>query len=126
MFELLNPLLDWVLCKILTATTSYRVENNADVRIMLLVGEIMPKVFRGETSMLEHFRTSGLLDEYYATGFGTQQSGMWLSGMVKQLTDRHPHLRLFEIGKSAPFAPWWVDLTVRARCWYRWCHQIYP
>ena len=54
--------------------------------------------------MLEHFRTSGLLDEYYATGFGTQQSGMWLSGMVKQLTDRHPHLRLLEIGKSAPFA----------------------
>ena len=56
--------------------------------------------------MLEHFRTSGLLDEYYATGFGTQQSGMWLSGMVKQLTDRHPHLKLLEIGKSAPFAPW--------------------
>lgn len=94
------------MCKILTVVTSYRVENNADVRIMLLVGEIMPKVFRGETSMLEHFRTSGLLDEYYATGFGTQQSGMWLSGMVKQLTDRHPRLRLLEIGKLAPFTPW--------------------
>lgn len=71
-------------CHLLIRNVYSRVEGNADVRIMLLVGEIMPKVFRGEASMLEHFRTSGLLDEYYATGFGTQQSGMWLSAMVKQ------------------------------------------
>jgi hypothetical protein len=88
----------------------YRVANNADVRIMLLVGEIMPRVFRGETTMLEHFRTSGLLDEYYAQGFGTMQSAQWLGGVVKQITDRHPHLRLLEIGKSTqpPHAPWWM------------------
>ncbi|RYP37144.1 hypothetical protein DL768_010897 [Monosporascus sp. mg162] len=74
------------------------VANNADVRIMLLVGETMPRVFRGETDMLEHFRTSGLLDEYYAHGFGTMQSAQWLANSVKQITDRHPHLRLLEIG----------------------------
>ena len=87
--------------EVLTAVATSRVENNADVRIMLLVGEIMPKVFKGETNMLEHFRTSGLLDKYYATGFGTQQSGLWLSAMVKQLTDRHPRLKLMEIGESS-------------------------
>ena len=49
--------------------------------------------------MLEHFRESGLLDEYYANGFGTMQSSLWLSNVVKQITDRHPHLSLLEIGK---------------------------
>lgn len=66
---------------------------------MLLVGEVMPRVFKGESNMLEHFRTSGLLDEYYANGFGTLQSTLWLGSVLKQITDRHPHLRLLEIGR---------------------------
>lgn len=70
---------------------------------MLLVGETMPRVFKGETTMLEHFRSSGLLDEYYAHGFGTMQSSLWLSQAVKQITDRHPHLNLLEIGESDLF-----------------------
>ncbi|KAL2173167.1 polyketide synthase [Thermothelomyces heterothallicus CBS 202.75] len=74
------------------------VGNNSDVRIMLLVGEVMPRVFKGETTMLEHFRESGLLDEYYAHGFGTMQSAQWLGSVVKQISDRHPHLNLLEIG----------------------------
>ncbi|KAI6777519.1 putative polyketide synthase, partial [Emericellopsis cladophorae] len=62
------------------------IENNAAVKIATLVGETMPRVFRGETTMLEHLCTSGLLDEYYANGpfqsgdgliFGTLP-GWWL------------------------------------------------
>lgn len=78
----------------------FRLAENPVVKIMLLVGNTMPKVFRGETTMLEHFRTSGLLDEYYAKGFGTAQSTLWLSNVVKQITDRRPHLNLLEIGKK--------------------------
>ena len=74
------------------------VQGNSDVRIMFLVGETMPRVFKGETTMLEHFRESGLLDEYYAHGFGTMQSSLWLSQATKQITDRHPHLNILEIG----------------------------
>lgn len=84
-------------------TKYFSVADNSVVKIMRLVGETMPKVFKGETTMLEHFRTSGLLDEYYAHGFGTMQSSMWLSGIVKQLTDRRPHLNLLEIGKPPSF-----------------------
>ncbi|PHH92953.1 hypothetical protein CDD83_3111 [Cordyceps sp. RAO-2017] len=58
----------------------------------------MPRVFRGETTMLEHFRISGLLDEYYANGYGTKQTVIWVADLVKQLTDRNPHLNLLEIG----------------------------
>ncbi|KAF2129141.1 polyketide synthase PksF [Dothidotthia symphoricarpi CBS 119687] len=72
--------------------------DNSDVRIMLLVGQTMPRVFKGETTMLEHFRTSGLLDEYYSNGFGTKQSTLWVASVLKQLTDRNPHLSLLEIG----------------------------
>ena len=86
------------ICNLLTMVLLRRVSENADVRIMLLVGKTMPRVFRSETTMLEHFRESGLLDEYYAHGFGTMQSTMWLGQIVKQLTDQHPHLNLLEIG----------------------------
>lgn len=82
-----------------------RIADNSDVRIMLLVGETMPRVFREETTMLENFRTSGLLDEYYAHGFGTMQSTLWLGSVVKQITDCHPHLKLLEIGESTQSRP---------------------
>ncbi|KAI1298194.1 hypothetical protein F5Y03DRAFT_386702 [Xylaria venustula] len=72
--------------------------HNSDVKIMLLVGKTMPRVFEGETTMLEHFRTSGLLDEYYANGFGTKQSTIWVGSVLKQLTSRNPRLKLLEIG----------------------------
>jgi acyl transferase domain-containing protein len=72
--------------------------DNSDVKIMLLVGAIMPRVFKGETTMLEHFRTSGLLDEYYSNGFGTKQSTIWVASVLKQMTDCNPHLNMLEIG----------------------------
>ncbi|KAL7776920.1 hypothetical protein CFE70_007340 [Pyrenophora teres f. teres 0-1] len=72
--------------------------ENSDVKIMLLVGATMPRVFKGETTMLEHFRTSGLLDEYYSNGFGTKQSTLWVASVLKQLIDRNPHLSMLEIG----------------------------
>ncbi|TVY48035.1 Polyketide synthase-nonribosomal peptide synthetase [Lachnellula occidentalis] len=72
--------------------------ENADVKIMFLVGETMPRVFKQETTMIEHMRTSGLLDAFYTHGIATMQSSLWLSHTVKQITDRHPHLNILEIG----------------------------
>ncbi|KAF2158977.1 hypothetical protein M409DRAFT_30511 [Zasmidium cellare ATCC 36951] len=83
---------------VLRDVTSNGFEDNSDVQIMLLVGNTMPRVFTGETTMLEHFRSSGLLDQYYAHGFGTMQSSRWLAQTVKQITDRHPHLSILEVG----------------------------
>ncbi|KAH6876757.1 polyketide synthase [Thelonectria olida] len=75
-----------------------KIENNAAIKIATLVGETMPRVFKGETTMLEHLRTSGLLDEYYANGIGTLESTAWLGGAVRQLTDRSPRLKILEVG----------------------------
>lgn len=72
-----------------------------DVQIMHLVGAQMPRVFRGETTMLEEFRANGndILDRYYVGGYGLKESSQWVSRSVKQIVDRYPHLNILEIGK---------------------------
>lgn len=70
-----------------------------DVRVMELVGETMPRVFRGETTMLEQFRETGVLEKYYADGFTTAPSGRWQANMVARIADRNPRLNFLEIGK---------------------------
>ncbi|RYP50278.1 hypothetical protein DL768_004172 [Monosporascus sp. mg162] len=69
-----------------------------DVQIMHLVGEQMPRVFRGETTILEQFRATDILDRYYAGGFGLRESAQWVSRTIKQITDRYPHMNILEIG----------------------------
>ncbi|KAI6350418.1 protein transport protein bet1 [Pyricularia grisea] len=76
----------------------YGYADNSDVRIMLLVGSVMPRVFKGETNMLQHFRESGLLDEYYSHGFGTRQCTMWVGAVLEQITNANPHLSILEVG----------------------------
>lgn len=79
-----------------------------DVRVMHLVGETMPAVFRGQTTMLERFRETGVLDDYYVNGFASAPSGRWQARIVSQIADRHPHLNMLELGElllNRPFPP---------------------
>jgi NAD(P)-dependent dehydrogenase (short-subunit alcohol dehydrogenase family)/SAM-dependent methyltransferase len=71
-----------------------------DVEIMHLVGTQMPRVFEGETTMLQEFRAGGddVLDRYYAEGIGLRELARWVGRAVKQLTDRHPHMSILEVG----------------------------
>jgi hypothetical protein len=70
-----------------------------DVQIMHITGQQMPRVFNGETTILEQFRATDILDRYYAIGFGLRESGQWVSKTVKQLVDRYPHMNILEIGE---------------------------
>jgi acyl transferase domain-containing protein len=70
-----------------------------DVQIMHITGQQMPRVFNGETTILEQFRATDILDRYYANGFGLRESGQWVSKTVKQLVDRYPHMNILEIGE---------------------------
>ncbi|KAI0449065.1 putative polyketide synthase [Xylaria acuta] len=79
------------------ATSPYD-DSNPDIKIMHLVGQQMPRVFRGETTMLEEFRESGLLDDYYTKGFGFKQVCKWLSRVLVQISNRYPHMNIMEIG----------------------------
>lgn len=69
-----------------------------DIEIMHITGQQMPRVFNGETTILEQFRATDILDRYYAGGFGLRESGQWVSRTVKQLTSRFPHMNILEIG----------------------------
>ena len=71
------------------------------VQIVHLVGKQMPRVFSGETTMLEEFRTSGsdILDRFYADGIGTKELGRWIGRIVKQIVDRYPSMNILEVGK---------------------------
>lgn len=70
-----------------------------DYRMMHLVGQQMPRVLRGETNMLEEFRVSNILDDYYQGAFGSQQAGLWIGRIISQLAERYPHLNILEVGK---------------------------
>ena len=69
-----------------------------DVQIMQITGQQMHRVFAGETTILEQFRTTDILDRYEASGFGLRESGQWVSRTVKQLVDCYPHMNIMEIG----------------------------
>ncbi|KAJ5113444.1 hypothetical protein N7456_001978 [Penicillium angulare] len=69
-----------------------------DVQIMHLTGQQMPRVFNGETTILEQFRATDILDRYYAGGFGLRESAEWVSRTVKQHVARFPHMNILEIG----------------------------
>lgn len=72
-----------------------------DVEIMHLVGRQMPRVLRGETTMLEAFRAddNDILDRYYTGAFGLEETGRWVARSVKQIVERYPHMKILELGK---------------------------
>ncbi|MCJ1297313.1 hypothetical protein MMC08_000099 [Hypocenomyce scalaris] len=64
------------------------VTDNSDVRVMLLGGENRASSLQGTNN---HARTSlyvWSLEQYYAHGFRTMQPSLWLSSVVKHITDR--------------------------------------
>ncbi|KAH7324402.1 polyketide synthase PksF [Stachybotrys elegans] len=69
-----------------------------DIKIMHLVGQQMPRVFRGETTMIQEFRESGLLDGYYANGYGFTHMTKWMSNVLAELALKDPHMNILEVG----------------------------
>ncbi|OQE31773.1 hypothetical protein PENSTE_c001G00730 [Penicillium steckii] len=70
----------------------------AEVKTMHTVGAQMPRVMRGETSLLEHLIENSLLDEYYSTAVGMSQVSDWIGEVVGQIGQRYPRMKILEIG----------------------------
>ncbi|TVY41584.1 Polyketide synthase-nonribosomal peptide synthetase [Lachnellula subtilissima] len=75
-----------------------RYPDSTDFNIMRAVGETLPGVVRGETTILEHMTKDGLLDDYYERGLGFDLSHELLSRMVAQIAHRYPRMNILEIG----------------------------
>jgi hybrid polyketide synthase/nonribosomal peptide synthetase ACE1 len=73
------------------------------MRLTFAVGDNLPAVLRGETTILEHMTEDNLLDRFYEVGVGLNEYSHFLSKTVKQLVHRHPRMKILEIGKSVVF-----------------------
>lgn len=74
--------------------------QRADVRLMHLVGQELPRALENKRDMLEVLRSSNLLDEYYEVEFGLEQLSSWVAKAASGIADRHSHLKILEIGES--------------------------
>ena len=70
------------------------------MRIMHAVGENLPAVIRGETTILEHMLDDNMLNDYYVNALGFHEYTKYLARMVGQITHRYAHMNILEIGKS--------------------------
>lgn len=73
--------------------------RRADVRLMHLVGQEMPRALENKRDMLEVLRASNLLDQYYEDEFGLEQLSSWISRAASDIVDRHSHMKILEIGE---------------------------
>lgn len=73
-------------------------ESDADFNIMRAVGENLPSVTCGETTILEHMTKDDKLDNYYRHVTGVEDLNRLISGMIGQLSQRFPQMNILEIG----------------------------
>lgn len=77
---------------------SERFPESPDLEIMHVVGEQMPRVIQGQTTILEHLLPNDLLDNYYVHALGFPQFSKWLARMAGQIAHRYPRMNILEIG----------------------------
>ncbi|KAK2007074.1 beta-ketoacyl synthase domain-containing protein [Colletotrichum eremochloae] len=90
--EWLNDTLDHI------KAASLRFADTPDVKILHTIGEQMPHVIEGKTTILEHARPNGLLDDYYVNALGLPQVSRWLANTVAQMTHRYSDMNILEVG----------------------------
>lgn len=88
-----------------------------DVDVMNLVGETIPKILCGDSTMLEQFRKTDILNKFYENGFAMAPSARWQAGIMKQLADRNPHLNIIEVGKFPYLLPFMCPILQRRTHW---------
>lgn len=73
-------------------------EECLDLKMVNTVGQQIPAVLRGETTMLEHLLHDDLLSRYYRESLGMRDYTRYLARGVKQLTHRFPNMAILEVG----------------------------
>lgn len=75
-----------------------------DMMMVDTVGQNIPAVIRGETTMLEHLFKDDLLSRYYSGSLGMKTYTKYLARGVKQLTHRYPSMKILEVGAGTGHA----------------------
>ncbi|KAL9044695.1 MAG: hypothetical protein Q9214_002185 [Letrouitia sp. 1 TL-2023] len=71
---------------------------DADFNLTRAVGENLPAVIRGETTILEHMTKNDKLDNYYKYAIGFEDLNTLIAGMVGQISHKRPQMNILEIG----------------------------
>lgn len=86
--------------------------GRADIRLMHLVGQEMPRALENKSDMLEVLRASNLLDQYYEDEFGLKQLSSWIGRAASDIVDRHSQMKILETGRPhEPQEKPIIDLT---------------
>ncbi|KAJ5656202.1 hypothetical protein N7507_008152 [Penicillium longicatenatum] len=80
------------------AALKARWAHRTELQLCCVVGDTLPAVLRGETTILEHMTKDGLLDRFYEVAMGIREVTITLGRTVKQLVHRYPRMKMLEIG----------------------------
>ncbi|KAL9130700.1 MAG: hypothetical protein Q9217_001179 [Psora testacea] len=72
--------------------------DRIEIRLMRAVGENLPAVVRGQTTILEHMMHNNMLNDYYVLALGLPQYTDFLARAALQVVHRYPHMKILEIG----------------------------
>ena len=69
-----------------------------DVDLMRIIGDNLPSVIRGETTMDEHMSVETTWDQFMQDGLSFAHLNHQLGRIAKQIAHRHPRMTVLEIG----------------------------
>lgn len=78
--------------------------SEIDYRLLNRIGENLVDIAEGNTTAIEITRTDDILNEYYSSSLIMGRHTAFLAETIKQITHRHPHLNILEIGAGTGVA----------------------
>lgn len=84
------------------AATPYT--NRIDYRLLKRIGENLVEVVQGKTTAIEIARSDNILTEYYSNSILMSRPTTYLARTVQQISHRHPHLSILEVGAGTGVA----------------------
>lgn len=72
--------------------------EEVDIRALRAIGENLPAVIRGEVDVLDIMMRDDVLSKIYTQSLGIEKYLEELTRTVEQISHRHPHLNVLEIG----------------------------
>jgi hybrid polyketide synthase/nonribosomal peptide synthetase ACE1 len=74
--------------------------DNIDLKLIKSMGQAYPSIVRGESNPMEHLTKDDMLDELYTEGLGFAVANTWTARLIKQISHRHPHMNIMDLGQS--------------------------
>ena len=79
-------------------TMKRKFPGQIDLEIMNAIGQNLVPVLRGETQLLEVMLQNDMLNRFYMEGRGFRYLNKCIARIAKQITSKHPHVKILEIG----------------------------